>query len=178
MLLPERLTELVESFREDMAISFGEGLGDLFNGGEIQNMFQRIGDVMGGFVQALGKMLIKEAIAVETFKKAFAGLLAHPGLAIGVGAGLIALGGVIKNSLKVPQFAQGGMVFGPTMALVGEGRGTSRSNPEVIAPLDKLKQYIGGAAMGAQRVVVEGRLSGKDILLSNARQHRYNNGNA
>ena len=47
------------------------------------------------------------------------------------------------NSL-IPQFAQGGLVTGPTQAIVGEGSGTSMSIPEVIAPLDKLKKYIGG----------------------------------
>jgi hypothetical protein len=56
----------------------------------------------------------------------------------------------------------GGLATGPTMALVGEGSGTSISNPEVIAPLDKLKNYMGG---GDMRVV--GRLVGNDIFLSN-----------
>jgi hypothetical protein len=63
----------------------------------------------------------------------------------------------------IPAFAQGGLVFGPTMGLVGEGIGTTRSNPEVIAPLDKLSQFIGG---GQQNIVVTGRLDGTDILLS------------
>ena len=53
------------------------------------------------------------------------------------------------------------MVTGATMALVGEGSGTSISNPEVIAPLDKLKNYMGGDLR------VTGRLVGNDIFLSN-----------
>ena len=28
--------------------------------------------------------------------------------------------------------------------MVGEGKGTTQSNPEVIAPLDKLKSFLGG----------------------------------
>ena len=40
-------------------------------------------------------------------------------------------------SAPIPAFAQGGLVTGATMGLVGEGRGTTMSNPEVIAPLDK-----------------------------------------
>ena len=39
------------------------------------------------------------------------------------------------------------------------------SNPEVIAPLDKLKKYIGGG----DKVQVEGIIRGNDIFLSNAR---------
>ena len=62
--------------------------------------------------------------------------------------------------------ASGGLVTGPTMALVGEGAGTTASNPEVVAPLDKLKGMIGG---GSQKVEVYGRISGNDIFISNQR---------
>jgi len=64
-----------------------------------------------------------------------------------------------KNSLL--GLANGGLATGPTMALVGEGAGTSISNPEVIAPLDQLKNYMGGDMR------VTGRLVGNDIFLSN-----------
>tara|TARA_Y100001963_G_scaffold71228_1_gene99058 strand:+ start:1203 stop:2846 length:1644 start_codon:yes stop_codon:yes gene_type:complete len=63
-------------------------------------------------------------------------------------------------------FANGGLVSGPTLSMVGEGSGTSLSNPEVIAPLDKLKQYMGG---GSQNITVTGRLVGNDIWLSNSK---------
>ncbi len=63
--------------------------------------------------------------------------------------------------------ASGGLVTGPTMALVGEGMGTSASNPEVVAPLDKLKGMINGG--GSQQVEVYGRISGNDIFISNQR---------
>ena len=64
-------------------------------------------------------------------------------------------------SSLIPEFAQGGLVSGATLGLIGEGSGTSISNPEVIAPLDKLKNMIGGDMR------VTGRLVGKDIFLSN-----------
>jgi hypothetical protein len=41
----------------------------------------------------------------------------------------------------VPALASGGMAYGDTIAQVGEYPG-ARSNPEVIAPLDKLKGMI------------------------------------
>jgi hypothetical protein len=53
------------------------------------------------------------------------------------------------------------------MALVGEGAGTTASNPEVVAPLDKLKGMINGG--GSQQVEVYGRISGNDIFISNQR---------
>jgi len=69
---------------------------------------------------------------------------------------------------KVLGLATGGLVTGPTMALVGEGAGTTASNPEVVAPLDKLKGMINGGN-GIQQVEVYGRISGNDIFISNQR---------
>ncbi len=81
-----------------------------------------------------------------------------------IAAGVAA--GVARTAFNqmVPEFAEGGLVFGPTTALIGEGVGTTASNPEVVAPLDKLKQYMGG---GNQNIIVEGVLKGNDIYLSN-----------
>ena len=69
-------------------------------------------------------------------------------------------------------FADGGIVSGPTAALVGEYSG-ARTNPEVSAPLDKLQSMIQGA--GGGNVTVTGRLSGADILLSSERSNIYRN---
>jgi len=72
-------------------------------------------------------------------------------------------------SAPIPQFAKGGLVSGPTMGIVGEGIGTSSSNPEVIAPLDKLQGMIGG------EIVVTGKVSGNDLLLVQERAQRRQN---
>ena len=68
---------------------------------------------------------------------------------------------------KVLGLASGGLVTGPTMALVGEGAGTTASNPEVVAPLDKLKGMINNNGGGGGKIEVFGRISGNDIFLSN-----------
>ena len=76
---------------------------------------------------------------------------------------------LMGNAMKVmgiKEFADGGIVTGPSLGLIGEGIGTNASNPEVVAPLDKLKSMIGG---GTQNVTVEGRLGGNDIYLSHER---------
>ena len=65
-------------------------------------------------------------------------------------------------STPIPAMAKGGIVSGPTMAMVGEYQGAS-SNPEVIAPLDKLKGLISG---GKQDINITGQLSGNDLILS------------
>lgn len=69
--------------------------------------------------------------------------------------------------------AKGGLVYGPTTALVGEYSGAS-SNPEVISPLSKLKDMIGGANQNI-KVEVVGSISGDNIRLSQKRAERKRN---
>tara|TARA_R100001163_G_C5062982_1_gene200170 strand:+ start:34 stop:2391 length:2358 start_codon:yes stop_codon:yes gene_type:complete len=108
--------------------------------------------------QAIKQMLIQLAITTA-IKFMFGGGKVSPKQAFGLGLK------DVLNLSKVP-FAQGGLVTGPVSALIGEGAGTSASNPEVVAPLDKLKGMIGG---GTQQVEVYGRISGNDIFISNQR---------
>jgi len=75
-------------------------------------------------------------------------------------------GGIGKLLKGLPFFAEGGLVTGRTLAVVGEGPGTSISNPEVVAPLDKLRSLIG---QGNGSIEVFGTISGQDILLSSDR---------
>lgn len=44
-------------------------------------------------------------------------------------------------SAQPPSFAQGGLVFGPTLALVGDNP-NARQDPELISPLSKLEEII------------------------------------
>ena len=75
-----------------------------------------------------------------------------------VGAlGAIQLG--IVASTPIP-FAQGGLVSGATLGLIGEGAGTSAFNPEVVSPLDRLEKMF-----GINKVDVHGTIVGEDIVL-------------
>ena len=62
----------------------------------------------------------------------------------------------------IPKFANGGIVSGPTVGMMGEYAG-ARSNPEVIAPLDKLESIIGGQNIN---VTVSGVLSSEGIQIA------------
>jgi hypothetical protein len=64
----------------------------------------------------------------------------------------------------IPQMADGGIFTGASLAMVGEGPGTSSINPEVVAPLNKLRDMMGG-----NQVQVTGVIRGQDILLTNER---------
>lgn len=85
---------------------------------------------------------------------------------------LITAGMALMRSVfqGITGFADGGIVSGPTMGLVGEYPG-AKSNPEVIAPLSKLKSLLADTA-GGGHIVVTGRISGRDILISNERAMR------
>lgn len=53
------------------------------------------------------------------------------------------------NIPLIPKFADGGIAFGPTLGLFAE-YSNARANPEVVAPLDRLKSIIGDTANSEQ----------------------------
>ena len=81
------------------------------------------------------------------------------GLMAGLGAAQVAA----IASTPLPM-AQGGIAYGPTNALVGEYPGAG-SDPEVVAPLSKLKSLLGNEMNVS--LAVGGMLKGEDIFLSN-----------
>lgn len=85
-------------------------------------------------------------------------------------AGLAQLTATVAAVKSLPAFANGGIVSGPTVGLIGEYAGAS-SNPEVIAPLDKLRTMLNPAG---QPVIVGGtlRASGRDIVCVLANETR------
>ena len=75
-----------------------------------------------------------------------------------------AAGGVAKSlimKIGAPKLAEGGLATGPTMALVGDNR-NARVDPEVIAPLSKLKSMMGDMGVGG---TLETRISGNDLII-------------
>jgi hypothetical protein len=69
--------------------------------------------------------------------------------------------GVVATIASIPQFAEGGLVYGNTIAQVGEYSGAS-SNPEVIAPLSKLKSIIGSSNETISNVTFT--IKGKELV--------------
>ena len=64
---------------------------------------------------------------------------------------------------NIPKFADGGLVYGPTLGLVGEYADASR-NPEVIAPLDKLRDLMADSEAKGGKVAIQLRLKGRDLV--------------
>jgi polyhydroxyalkanoate synthesis regulator phasin len=63
----------------------------------------------------------------------------------------------LQRTFQIPAFAQGGAVFGPTLAILGEGFGISRSNPEFVGTASQLKGIQSGVF--DVNVSVDGELS-------------------
>lgn len=81
-----------------------------------------------------------------------------PFVGFGIASGFVSAATAMVEAIGVMPFAKGGVVSGPTLALVGEYAGAS-NNPEVIAPLDKLRSMIQpqGGIGGNVRFEIEGR---------------------
>lgn len=62
----------------------------------------------------------------------------------------------------IPKFANGGLVYGPTVGLMGEYGGAS-SNPEVIAPLSRLRALLGTDGP-SQPSEVKFRIEGRELV--------------
>lgn len=89
----------------------------------------------------------------------FAAHASIPFAGFGIAAGFVSAATAMVETVGAIPFAKGGVVSGPTLALVGEYAGAN-NNPEVIAPLDKLRSMIQpqGAGIGGNvRFVIEGR---------------------
>lgn len=143
----------------DTATSFGNIIGAAF--ADMISGAKKGKDAMKEMAKALisAALAASQASIIEAMINS--GKFTGPAAPIVIPA-LVASGVALVQGLfsSLPAFADGGIVSGPTLGLVGEYPGAS-TNPEVIAPLDKLRGMLGG-----QAVQVHGRLSGRDILLS------------
>jgi hypothetical protein len=172
----------IQSVLGTVSEAMGNGFGAI--GSAIvdgSNIIEAAGSALLGtissFISELGRALIKQGIATIAAGVALNIILPGSGAnKVAGGIGLVAAGGALSiaggtgtalansksskgtnNASGTQQqyrpFAKGGIVYGPTVGLMGEYPGAS-SNPEVVAPLNKLQELIGGG----QGVVVNASL--------------------
>jgi hypothetical protein len=106
-------------------------------------------------------MAIATGVAAESIKVALESLGGVGAIVAGIA--LVALGTFVKSKLKAPALAEGGLAFGPTMAMVGDNRNAG-IDPEVIAPLSKLKAMLGDTG-GGTPYILKTSISGTDLQL-------------
>jgi hypothetical protein len=136
----------------------------------------------GNILKAFGQM-IKNLIARLVAMAAVSAILAA------ISGGTSALAGGIKSAYgsnfgdifkkmvgftgtqtNPPGQASGAIAYGPTRALIGEYAGAS-SNPEIVAPLDRLKGMMGN--MGGMGGNFTFRLVGRDLIAAIDRNERF-----
>lgn len=178
MQLRDTMDAAFESMIENTLIAFGEAIGGMLAGEE--GAFKDFGKTalaaVAQFMKAFGTALVTTAIASDAFQKL---ILANPIAAAAAGVALVAGSAIITAQLKkgpeYTAFADGGIVYGPTLGLMGEYPG-ARSNPEVIAPLNKLRDII-SPANGDGGYIASTHISGRDLaIVLNRHNNDYSRG--
>lgn len=123
-------------------------------------------NIAGTLAQAIATMV--QGYATATTQAASMGPWAWIAFAA---TGLAQLTAMITSVKQATAFANGGIVSGPTYALVGEYAGAS-NNPEVIAPLDKLRTMLQPADQ-VRTVRVVGKIKGRDIVLAQEKEYTH-----
>lgn len=172
------LSRFVDSTVVGMFESIGKSLvnGDLFG-----NLFSFVANQLGNLLINLGTILIIASQAMREFKAALASLFESPYGGIIAGAAMIIAGGALialaqkkaQKATSTVALAQGGLAYGPTLAMVGDNMNAA-SDPEVIAPLSKLRDYTGGKQTIDLRISGEFRTKGRDLVATlNNESARY-----
>lgn len=110
------------------------------------------------------KTAVKSAETTANVSAATSGAMAaHASIPFaGIALGLAAVAAIVAAMKSIPKFADGGVVSGPTLAMVGEYAGAS-GNPEVIAPLDKLRSML-APSQGYGSGDVNFRIKGRELV--------------
>ena len=170
-----KIVSISNDFLANSFVSLGETLGKVLGGEKVQP-FVALAGILADALTQLGQALISFAILEGAAFEALKNPASWP-IALAAGLAAVAAGQFLKSKLNAKsdggsssgpmRFANGGIISGPTMGLMGEYPGAA-SNPEVVAPLDKLKDMIGG---GGGTFV----LRGQDLLLSVNRAQKASN---
>ncbi len=186
-LLPDKIesisaaNERLKQTNEDVAKSFNNITPAVKSAADMLTPMQAIlvegintfADLAAGGFESMKELAqaVKKSVAeiignlIRMFvAKALAGLPPTPFM-LAIAPAIAALAGNLGKSLVMkigaPKLAEGGLAFGPTLATVGDNRG-ARVNPEVIAPLSKLKSMMGDMGVGGS---LETRISGNDLII-------------
>lgn len=141
--------------------------GDLGFGGLMKAILLQFAN----FLKQIGSQMIQFGVMIIAFKSALKSVLANPWAAIAIGAAMVAAAAVMTALINkqakenVPKLAKGGLAFGPTYAMVGDNPNAG-VDPEVIAPLSKLKDIMGGGGTTNVNITLSGELTakGRDLV--------------
>lgn len=170
--LSSEIARIITTGIGDAAETFGQGIGEALASGTnlIQAAGRSIIGALSELIIAMGKAIVRAGVAALGIKKILevSGILGNPIGLIAAGVAAIAIGSAIKAS--IPKFAEGGIVTGPTLAMVGEG-----GQPEVVLPLSKLNTLFKGSDDVGEKIIA--RISGDDLEFLRVRVQKRQNRN-
>lgn len=165
------------------------------NMGAVGNAMGSVGNLIGGAagewlqwganaVQAIGQAIpqVLALLGVQSTQATANTVVAGTGAAASVSSipivgpilAIAAVASVLGALANLPKFAYGGIAYGPTLGLFGEYTG-AMNNPEVVAPLNRLRQLIqpvGNANVGG---TVEFKIAGRYLKGILNREGNLNN---
>lgn len=141
-----KMEEILTTAR-DMAVNYGseivEALGEALTGGNLDDIGKSLLMSLANFLSQFGKMLIVMGLGIEAYVKSLATL--NPFMAVAAGVAMLLAAGAIKG------------IISRQSSSVSSGRMGGGSGG------------YGGQAAGQMKVVIEGKLVGRDIYWSNKR---------
>lgn len=167
------LAEVADSVGQSVAGAFSnmsaglvESLGLAENGfqGFVKGMIQTVLDLIA--------MMLAQSISQAIAGATASGAASGPAAIFTTPAFIAtAVGGVMSAFAAIPKFANGGIVSGTTLGMMGEYTG-AKQNPEVIAPLNKLEGMLGTKQPQQVNVGGEFKIQGQDLVVALQRADR------
>lgn len=169
-IIPKEVSERVKGLASSLDKEIGDGIAPVRQGlSSMAGMLHSVARMTNGSTSAWlqwGASVIDAcsralpAIMAVTAAKAAESAAATP--IVGWIAAGAAIAAVIASFAQLPKFADGGIAYGPTIGLFGEYSGAS-NNPEVVAPLNKLKELIAPQEVTAAPAVIRLVVRGRDL---------------
>ena len=169
-IIPKEVSDRVKGLAESLSMDVGDGIAPIRQGlssmaGMLHSVARMTNESTGAWLQ-WGSSVIDAcsralpAIMAVTAAKAAESAAETP--IVGWIAAGAAIAAVIASFAQLPKFAEGGIAYGPTIGLFGEYSGAS-NNPEVVAPLNKLKELIAPQEVTAAPAVIRLVVRGRDL---------------
>jgi tape measure domain-containing protein len=168
----EMMAEVAQQSAQAIAQAFSTMGGQLF--GDLQNSsnaFERFAGSIGAGVTEIIGMLLANAISNAILGGTQAGVATGPAAPFTTPAFIAtAVGSVMAAFSSIPAFAQGGMVTGPTLAMVGD----NASGKEAIIPFEKMGAFMNMMGGSNVNVNVTGQFDGDALRLVVDKSNRNN----
>jgi hypothetical protein len=164
LLSIQQILDNLGSSMAQVGEQFGAALGGIITGAE------GAAEAMKGVARAAIDAAFNAATALAIQAAGQTAVGSGPAAAIVLPALITAGMGLIKSVFtNLVGLATGGLTTGPMLAMIGD----NPSGKEAVIPFERMGEFLDMAGAGqSQNVVVTGRISGNDILLTNDRASR------